>query len=266
MSKLKLSTPNVQSFCQLAPFGGGANAANTSLMHVNGGALGIQANPPILNNVVNIEVENNHNLTITNSTIHIDVINLTSGTINLHNSYVSHGQNTDVVVGDNSTLKITGADICIGSLIVNSNSTLNFTHNGHNYVFQTPNSIDIIDPNAAVIVQNMDNLLTICEFINNKWVTDADFTLEETCYLRDYQKLDLNFVSLFMAQNGMVSTDTINHFINQNYFELTSITHDINLIGSTLQGAGSYNITEEICSWLNLKDVNLFGELSSDEV
>lgn len=111
----------------------------------------------------------------------------------------------------------------------------------------------------------MDKLLTICEFINNKWVTNTDFTLEEICYLRDYQKLDLNFVSLFMAQNGMVSTDTINHFIDQNYFELTSITHDINLTGSTIEGVGSYNIIEEICSWLKLDDVELFGDAAIGE-
>ena len=175
-------------------------------------------------------------------------------------------QHTNVVVGDNSTLNITGADICIGSLTVNLNSTLNFTHNGHNYTLQTPSTIGIIGNNAAVIVQNMDKLLTICEFINNKWVTDTDFALEEICYLRDYQKLNLNFVSLFMAQNEMVSTDTINHFIDQNYFELTSITHDANLTGSTLEGAGPYNITEEICSWLDLDDVELFGDAPSDEV
>jgi len=264
MSKLKLSAPNVQSFCQLAP--GGANAGNAGIVHVNNGALGTQANPPTINNVNNIEVENNHHLTITDSTTHLDVINLTSGTINLHNSHVAIGQHTNVVVGDNSTLNITGADICIGSLTVNLNSTLNFTHHGHNYIFQTPNAIGIIGNNAAVIVQNMDKLLTICEFINNKWVTDIDFTLEEICYLRDYQKLDLNFVSLFMAQNGMVSTDTINRFIAQNYFEFTDITHDINLTGSTLEGVGSYNITEEICSWLKLDDVELFGDATVGEV
>ena len=64
----------------------------------------------------------------------------------------------------------------------------------------------------------------------------------------------------------MVSTDTINHFIAQNYFELTDITHDTNLTGSTLQGAGPYNITEEITSWLKLDDVKLFGEAASEEV
>ena len=149
---------------------------------------------------------------------------------------------------------------------LNLNSTLNFTHNGHNYIFQTPNEIGIIGNNAAIIVQNMDKLVTICEFINNKWISDSDFALEEICYLRDYQKLDLNFVSFFMEQNKMVSTDTINHFIAQNYFELTDITHDTNLTGSTLQGAGPYNITEEICSWLKLDDVKLFGDTPSEEV
>ncbi len=169
-------------------------------------------------------------------------------------------------VGDNSTINITGASICIGSLTSNLNSTLNFNHNGHNYIFQTPNAIGIIGNNAAVVVQNMDKLITICEFINNKWLTDTDFTLEEVCYLRDYQKLDLNFVSLFMAQNGMVSTDTINHFIAQNYFKFADITHDANLTGSTLQGAGPYNITEQITSWLKLDDVELFGDAAVGEV
>ncbi len=69
-------------------------------------------------------------------------------------------------VGDNSTINITGASICIGSLTSNLNSTLNFNHNGHNYIFQTPNAIGIIGNNAAVVVQNMDKLITICEFIN----------------------------------------------------------------------------------------------------
>jgi len=169
-------------------------------------------------------------------------------------------------VGDNSTLNITGANICIGSLTVNLNSTLNFTHNGHNYIFQTPNPIGIIGNNAAVMVQNLDKLITICEFINNKWVTDTDFAFEEICYLRDYQELDNNFVSLFMEQNGMVSTSAVNHFIAQNYFELTAITHDANLTGSTLEGSGPYNITEEICSWLKLDDVELFGDAASEEM
>lgn len=266
MSKLKLSTPNVQSFCQLATNLNGGNAGNAGIMHINVGVLGTQANPVTISNVADIEVENNHNLTITYSTTHIAVINLTSGTINLHNSHVANGQHTNVVVGDNSTLNITGTDICMGSLTVNLNSTLNFTHNGHNYIFQTPNAIGIIGNNAAVVVQNMDKLLTICEFINNKWMNDSVFALEEICYLRDYQKLDLNFVSLFMEQNKMVSTSAINRFIAQNYFEFADITHDINLTGSTLEGAGPYNITEEICSWLKLDDVKLFGDAPSAEV
>ena len=260
MPKLKLSAPNGRSFCQLTTNSGG-------VINIKEGILGKQAKPSSINNYNHIEIKNNHHLTVTDSTIHLVTINLTSGTIDLHNSYVVHnGKHTNVVIGKNSTLNITGADICIGSFMVNLNSTLNFTHNGHNYIFQTPNYIGIIGHNASVIVQNMDKLVTICEFINNKWVNDSDFALEELCYLRDYQKLDPNFVSLFMEQNKMVSTDAINHFITQNYFEFADITHNTNLTGSTLEGVGSYNITEEICSWLKLYDVNLFGDTASEEV
>lgn len=95
MSKLKLSTPNVQSFCQLATNLNGGNAGNAGIMHINVGVLGTQANPVTISNVADIEVENNHNLTITDSTTHIAVINLTSGTINLHNSHVANGQHTN---------------------------------------------------------------------------------------------------------------------------------------------------------------------------
>lgn len=264
MSKLKLSTPNVQSFCQLMP--NNLIGANMGVVNVNGGALGTQANPSTLHNVNNIEVENNHYLTIIDSSTHLDVINLTSGTIELHNSYVSNDQHTSIIIGNNSTLNITGEDVCIGSLTVHLNSTLHFTHNGHDYTLQTPNEIGIIGHNAAVIVQNMDKLVTICEFINDKWVNDSDFALEEICYLRDYQVLDLNLISLFLEQNKMTSVVAINHFIAQNYFELADITHDSNLTGSTLEGAGPYNITEEICSWLKLDDVKLFGDAPSEEV
>lgn len=91
MSKLKLSTPNVQSFCQLTTNLNGANAGNAGIIHINNAALGTQANPQTITNANDIEVENNHHLTITDSTTHLDVINLTSGTINLHNSYVAIG-------------------------------------------------------------------------------------------------------------------------------------------------------------------------------
>lgn len=259
MSKLKLSTPNGQIFCQLLTNNNGA-------IHVNGGMLGTQANPSILININDVTVLNNHHLTIVNSDLNIAAINLLSGTVELNNSYIDGGPATDVVIGDNSILSITGTDLCINSLTVNLNSTLKFTHNGHNYTLQTPSEIGAFgNYNAAVIVQNFDKLITICEFINDKWKTNIDFAPEEICYLRDYQKLDSNFVSLFMNQNGMVDTHTIDYFIAQNYFELTGICHDANLTGSTLEGCGPYNITEQISSWLDLDDVKLFGDAGEGE-
>ncbi len=207
-----------------------------------------------------IEVQNNHHITVVNSHIQMGSLEATAGTIDFYNSYIyAPLEHTNIVVGNNSQINITGAsDVCIGALTLHLNSLLNFTCNNHNYQIQSPSEISD-DYSGVVQIQDANKLVNICNFINNKWLTDTEFNLEEVCYLRDYQDLDKTLVSLFMKQNNMINTDAIDHFIAKNYFKFAGITHDSNLTGSILEGV-IHDITEQICSWLDLEDVNLFGD------
>jgi hypothetical protein len=259
MSKVVFSNGPAKSYINIYTGANGALGLAIGANVTMQAAQGTAAAPVNLIGATQIEVNAGHDLVVITCNNLISTIEATSGNIDFHNNYlVAPGEHTNVTVGDNNSLIITGTDLCLGTLTVGLNSTLNFTHNTHNYHIQTPTAIGVIGNNPQAQIQDMDKLVTICEFVNDKFATAAtQFALDEVCYLRDYQDLNHNFVNLFMQQNGMVGTDAIDKFIAQNYFEFTAIAHDNNLPGSILEGAGPYDVLGEICSWLDLSDVNL---------
>lgn len=268
MSKAALNGPG-ESFITISTFsanGGvvGGNAAQGVIaLGLNGqfnssGTVGTIDAPGVVQTItgtIAIQVEGGHNLCVTESNIFVTGIKASGGTIKLHNNYpAAPGEATNIVVGDNSQVILSGTNLCMGSVTLGKNSELNFTHDNTPYQFHTSGEFN--SP-ATTTIHNMDKLVSTCEFINSKFTTtNPNFTLDEICYLRDYQKVDSK-VRAFIAQNNMTDTNFIDRFIAENYFEFTTVAHE--LIDSDLEVYGPYNILGEICSWLELSDVNLSG-------
>jgi hypothetical protein len=198
-------------------------------------------------------------------------ISIPNSTVNIMGTDITVVPGTDITIGSNSTVNVTGADLCIGTLILDQNSTLNFTHNNHNYHIQTQigviedNAPDIIEDNTQIEIQNIDQSLTIYELANDKYKTNTPFAINEICHIKAYQKLDPNFVNLFTGQNEMADVSTIDKFIGRHYMHYTAVAKDNNLPGSLLEGAGPYDVLGEICSWLDLSDVVLSDVVLTDE-
>ena len=112
---------------------------------------------------------------------------------------------------------------------------------------------------------NIHKFIEICENVNSFFTNEIpvigsdDLPLEKIAFLRDYQKLARDAVNLFMKQNGKVSSERVDSFINNNFCKLT-VTKS--LAGSNLDSKGPYKVLDEvfaqhIYSTLKLADVEL---------
>lgn len=230
--------------------------------------LGQLGNPLSINAILNcdprlnIYVYNGHSLCITQNLIPVTV-QVENGTLTLED--VTHSP--------------VGVDIHIGS-------TINVTHNGNHYTFQNDihgdaiycddtyddiywddiyrddtyfdNTYVYIFDDTDVYIRDVNKFVTICSTVNEliqNTTTDNPFPLEMVCFLRDYQKLDHSLVEVFMVQNNMLPTTSIDAFIAEHFFEFDAIAHSLE--GSILLNSlGNYDPIQMICSYLDLEDVN----------
>jgi len=119
--------------------------------------------------------------------------------------------------------------------------------------------------------RNADKFAIICKTVNSFFVNGfpkigtEELPFEQVSFLREYQKLPSHLVS-YMQRHGMVSTATVDLFINKNFFELETIAHSLEGSGLLNQLHGIYDPIAEICSYLKLDDVNLCGNDQSDTI
>ncbi len=117
----------------------------------------------------------------------------------------------------------------------------------------------------------MDKFAIICKTVNSFFVNGfpkigtEELPFEQVSFLREYQKLP-SHLSSYMQRHVMVSTSTVEIFINKNFFELETIAHSLEGSGFLNQLHGIYNPIAEICSYLKLDDVNLCGNYQSDTI
>jgi hypothetical protein len=129
--------------------------------------------------------------------------------------------------------------------------------------------VDVIQITTAV--SNVNKFAIICKTVNSFFVNGfpkigtEELPFEQVSFLREYQKLPSHLVS-YMQRHGMVSTATVDLFINKNFFELETIAHSLEGSGLLNQLHGIYDPIAEICSYLKLDDVNLCGNDQSDTI
>ncbi|WP_341790327.1 hypothetical protein [Rickettsia endosymbiont of Polydrusus tereticollis] len=216
--------------------------------------------------LTDIEVYDNHNLTIASSELPLNNINIVHGAINLNNNYEGTVP-VAVSVGENSKFTQSGKDLPMNSVTICAQSDFNFTHHGANYhihnsaealsTYGDANGSNVVLPagvGAKIVINNPhEKLDSIIEIAKNPALTSRKD-------LKKYEENKKFLDSLSENTNLSDEANKIDSYINQHYFELTRVVKQNSTIGLPNE------ILTHISSYLNLDDViqpELVGETLS---
>jgi hypothetical protein len=184
----------------------------------------------------------------------------------------------EIVDGSIEVGNILPKAICSIDLYQNTMFGVNF--NNHHYIFTNPCDANL-GKGGFVSIGNVNKFISLCKTINGFFI-NTDGTLktpvfgrptreadqdkpiipfEKACAFREFQKFDKEpelhgMLKEFMQQNGMVPKSVVDEFIRKNFFAIDDVA--LSLKGSgLLNGVGTYDPIFEICSYLDLDDVNL---------